>query len=65
MHIELDFPRQKCQVDTMYLANYISNDTRYLFTMVYHFTKFGLAILMKNKKEKLSWVLSNDDWHLI
>ena len=34
----------------MYLADYISNDTKYLFRMVDHFTKFGLAILMKNIK---------------
>ena len=33
----------------MYLADYISNDTRYLFTMVDHFKKIGWAILMKNK----------------
>ena len=34
----------------MYLADYISNDTRYLFTKVDHYTKFGWTILMKNKK---------------
>ena len=34
----------------MYLADYFSNDTRYLFTIVDHFTKFGWAILMKNDK---------------
>ena len=37
----------------MYLDGYISNDTRYLFTMVDHFTKFGWSILMKNKKAKI------------
>ena len=26
-HIESDYPREKYQVDTTYLANYISNDT--------------------------------------
>ena len=41
------------------------NDIRYFFTMVDHFTKFGWAILMKNKKAKISWVFSNNDWHLI
>ena len=33
----------------MQLSDYISNDTRNLFTMVDHFTKFGWTILMKNK----------------
>ena len=26
-HIESDYPREKCKVDTMYLANYILNDS--------------------------------------
>ena len=34
----------------MYFVDYISNDARYLFTVVDHFTKFGWAILTKNKK---------------
>ena len=34
----------------MYLDDYISNDTRYLFTMFDHFIKFGWEILIKNKK---------------
>ena len=29
--------------------DYISNDIRYLFMMVYHFTKFGWVILMRIK----------------
>ena len=65
MHIESDNPRQRYQADTVYLADYISNDTIYLFMMVDYFTKFGLTILMKNKKQKLSWVLSNNDLHLM
>ena len=58
-HIESDYPRQRYQADTMYLADYISNNTRYLLTMDDHFTKFGLAILIKNKRQILSWMLSN------
>ena len=45
---------QRYQADTVYLADYFSNYTRYLFMMVDHFTKFGWEILMKNKWQKLS-----------
>ena len=61
-NIESDNTRQKYQADTVYLTEFNSNDTRYLFTMVDHFTKFGCAILMKIKSQRLSWVLSNNDW---
>ena len=50
-HIESDYPRQRYQADTVYLDDYISNDTRYLFTMVDHFTKF-LGNFNENKKQK-------------
>ena len=56
---------RRYQANTVYLADYISNDTRYLFTMVDHFSKFGLATLIKIKMHKLSWVLSSNDWQLI
>ena len=44
MHIKSDYSRQRYQADTVNLANYISNDTGYLITMVNHFTKFGWVI---------------------
>ena len=49
-HIKSDYPRQRYQADTVYLADYISNEARYLFTMADHFSKFGWAILIHNKK---------------
>ena len=42
----------------MYLAEYILNYTRYLFTMVDHFTKFEWTILIKNKKTKTTYSAS-------
>ena len=60
-HIESDYPGQRYQDDIVYLANYISNDKRYLFMMADHFIKFGWTILMKNRRQKLFWVLSNND----
>ena len=35
----------------MHLADYISNDARYLFTMVDHFIKYGWEILMKINRQ--------------
>ena len=39
-HIESNYPRQRYQEDKVYLTYYISNDTKYLFTMVNHFTSY-------------------------
>ena len=43
-YIEFDYTMKRFQVNTVYLADRISNDTRYLFTIVDHFTKCGLAV---------------------
>ena len=48
-HIESDYFCQRYQADTVYLTDYISNEARYLSTMVDHFTKFWWAILIKHK----------------
>ena len=53
-HKEMDYSRQRYQADTKYLSDYISNNKRYLFMMVDHFTKFEWVILMKNKNQILS-----------
>ena len=37
--MESDYHRQIYQADTMYFADYISNNTRYLLTMDGNFTK--------------------------
>ena len=50
MYVESDYPRERYQADTVYSTDYISNDTRYLLTMVDRFTKFGRVILTKYKK---------------
>ena len=49
-HIESDYPRQRYQADRVYLTDHILDDTRYLFTMVDHFTKFWWTIFNENKK---------------
>ena len=49
-HIDNFRPKERYQMDTVYLSDYLVSDKRYLFTMVDHFSKFGWAVVIYNKK---------------
>ena len=52
-HIKSRYPGERFQADTVYLSDYIADDSnRYLLTMVDHFSKFGFAQIISNKKKE-------------
>ena len=51
-HIDSFRPKERYQMDTVYLSDYLVSDKRYLFTMVDHFSKFGWAVVIYNKKSE-------------
>ena len=49
-HIDIYWPKERYQADTVLLLSYVSCGFKYLFTMVDHFTKYSWVIPMHDKK---------------
>ena len=50
--IQTSKPKERYVVDTVYLSDYIVKKKRYLITMVDHFSKYGWAKVIKDKKQE-------------
>ena len=52
-HIPSSRPKERFLIDAEYLSDCIANEDRYLITIIYHFSKYGWAKLVKNKSADL------------
>ena len=50
--IQTSKPKERYVVDTVYLSDYIVKKKGYLITMVDHFSKYGWAKVIKDKKQE-------------
>ena len=48
-HIDSYYPKERYQADTAYLSDYLVSDKRYLLTMIDHFNKYGLIVVLLDK----------------
>ena len=76
-HIDSSMPKGRYQVDTVQLSKYVmSDDYKYLFTMIDHFKRYGWILPLKDKTSltvlrafrkwitthNTSMILQTDNW---
>ena len=49
-YIDSYYAKERYQVDTVYLSDYLVIDKRYILTMVDHLSKYGWIVVMSDKK---------------
>ena len=49
-YIDSYYTKERYQVDTVYLSDYLVTDKRYILTIVDHFSKYGWIVVMSDKK---------------
>ena len=49
-YIDSYYAKERYQVDTVYLSDYLVTDKRYILTMVDHLSKYGWIVVISDKK---------------